>query len=345
MTASTVNFVSSAVPRSALEFTLVALWERLLGVSPVGVHDDFFKLGGDSISAMAVLALIARETGYPLPPGGLLQAPTIAQLAQLLTTEVDPENWSPMVPIQSKGSRPPLFCVHPGGGNVLCYLQLACQLGSDQPFYALQAPGVDGIRLPLGSVAAMAEEYVAAIRIVQPKGPYHVAGWSAGGVIAFEVAQQLLSAGESVAHLAILDSGMMYTIGIMKAVSPADQPGAIEMMGRPPAEQVEVFRARSAQAQLIPAEADDTLAMRIIELFEGNVRAVVDYRAQAYSGRVDLYQAAETLVPVRRLPVTEWQRVCCDLHVHTVPGNHLSMIHQPHVRGLAAALSAELAKC
>ena len=320
MAASTDNYASSHSPRCALEFTLVAIWERLLGVSPIGIHDDFFKLGGDSISAMAVLALIARETGYPLPAGGLLQAPTIGRLAQLMTTEADPENWSPMVPIQTDGSRPPLFCIHPGGGNVLCYLQLAKHLGSDQPFYALQAPGVDGIRPPLDSVVAMAEEYVAAIRIVQPKGPYYVAGWSAGGVIAFEVAQQLLSAGESIAHLAILDSGMLYTMGILKAVSPADQPGAIEMMGRPAAEQVKAFRVRSGAAQLIPAEADDTQAMRIIELFEGNVHAVVDYRPQDYTGRVDLYQAAEILVPPRRLPVTEWQRVCRNLQVHTVPG-------------------------
>jgi len=328
-----------------LEFTLVGLWERLLKVNPIGIHDDFFKLGGDSISAMALLALVARETGYPLPAGGLLQAPTIAQLAQLLTTEVNPTNWSPLVPIQTEGSRPPLFCIHPGGGNVLCYLQLANCLGSDQPFYALQAPGVDGIRPPLATVVEMAKEYVAAIRIVQPQGPYYVAGWSAGGVIAFEVAQQLISAGESVAHLAIMDSGMLYTMGILKAVSPPDQPGAIEMMGRPAAEQVRVFRVRSGAAQLIPAEADDTQAMRIIELFEGNVHAVVDYRPQAYTGRVDLYQAAEALVPPRRLPVTEWQRVCSDLQVHIVPGNHLSMIHQPHIQGLAAALSAELAKC
>ncbi len=337
--------MNPSTPRCALEFTLVALWERLLKESPIGIHDDFFKLGGDSISAMALLALVARETGYPLPAGGLLQAPTIAQLAQLLTTEVDPASWSPMVPIQTAGNRTPLFCIHPGGGNVLCYLQLSKHLGSDQPFYALQAPGVDGIRLPLDSVVAMAEEYVEAIRIVQPQGPYCIAGWSAGGVIAFEVAQQLIAAGEEVAHLAIIDSGMLYTMGILKAVSPPNQPGAIEMMGRPPAEQVKVFRARSAAAQLIPAEADDTLAMRIIELFQGNVHAVVDYRPQPYVGRVDLYQAAETLVPPRRLPVTEWQRVCSDLQVHTVPGNHLSMIHQPHVQGLAAAISAGLAKC
>lgn len=339
MVTNTESSVQSTSPRDALELKLVRIWEQLLQVKSVGIHDNFFDLGGDSISAMALLARISQETNYPLPGGGLLQAPTIAELAATMSTEADPESWSPMVPIQRGGDETPLFCVHPGGGSVLCYLRLSQLLGKNQPFYALQAPGVDGIRTPLTSVDAMADEYVAAIRKVQPEGPYSIAGWSAGGVIAFEIAQKLASAGQEVSHLGIIDSGVLYTIGILRAVCPADQPGAFEIMGKSDAHQITEFRKRSAAAKLIPDEADDELAIQIMRLFEGNVQAIASYRAQPYSGRVDLYQAEEALVVKRRQPYSEWKGLCSDLHLHTVPGNHLTMIHEPHVNGLAGQLT------
>ncbi len=345
MVVSTAKTPNSSAPRNALELTLTQIWEPLLKVSPIGIHDDFFKLGGDSISAMALLALVAQETGYPLPAGGLLQAPTIAQLATILTNDVTPENWSPMVPIQREGDLRPLFCIHPGGGNVLCYLQLSRLLGKNQPFYALQAPGVDGVRRPLDTIEEMASEYMAAMRLVQPEGPYFIAGWSVGGVVAYEIAQQLRAAGQKVGHLGIIDSGVLYTMGILRAVTPVDQPGAFEVMGRTPAQQIKVFRVRSASAGLIPEQADEATAIRIMQLFQSNVEAVVRYRPQPYPDRVDLYQAEELLVPSRRQPFNEWSGICSDLCLHSVPGNHLTMIHEPFVQDLAATISNVLATC
>ncbi|MCA9131192.1 MAG: hypothetical protein KDB22_29110 [Planctomycetales bacterium] len=332
----------STYPRNALELSLARIWEQLLQVDRVGIHDNFFDLGGDSITAMSLLARIVAETGHPLPGGGLLQAPTIAQLAATIARGFDPASWSPMVPIQKRGTARPLFCVHPGGGSVLCYLGLSQCLGEDQPFYALQAPGVDGILEPLTSVVEMAETYVAAIREVQPHGPYNIAGWSAGGVIAYEIAQQLLAAGEQVSHLGIIDSGVLYTLGILRAVSPDDQPGAFEMMGKCPADQIKVFRKRSARAKLIPDEADDEMAIQIMQLFQSNVQAIVSYRPEPFLGRVDIYQAEEALVRPKRQPFAEWQEFCTDIRLHSVPGNHLTMIHAPHVSGLATAMKEAL---
>jgi thioesterase domain-containing protein/aryl carrier-like protein len=334
---------TSVAPRSAIELKLTQIWERLLKVSPIGIHDDFFKLGGDSISAMALLALVAQETGYPLPAGGLLQAPTIAQLATLLTVGADATTWSSLVPIQTEGKKPPLFCIHPGGGNVLCYLKLSKFLGNDQPFYGLQAPGVDGIRQPLETIEEMAREYVTAMRTVQPAGPYQIAGWSAGGVIVYEMAQQLTAANEVVSHVGIIDSGVLYTMGVLKAMSPEDRPGVFEMMGRTPSQKIKEFRIRSAAAKLIPDEADEDSAIKIMELFQSNVNAVCNYRLQPYGGRVDIYQASESLVPTRRQPFAEWSQVCSDVCLHDVPGNHLTMIHEPHVKQLATSLSSTLA--
>jgi thioesterase domain-containing protein len=290
---------------------------------------------------MSMLALVAQETGCPLPAGGVFQAPTIAQMVVLLSAAADPSQWSPLVPIQPRGSRPPLFCVHPGGGNVLCYLRLSNALGDDQPFYGLQAPGVDGIREPLYTVDAMASEYYAAIQRFQPHGPYSIIGWSAGGVIAYDLAQKILAAGEQVAFLGVIDSGVLYTLGILKAMSPGDGPGVFELMGRTASENIAEFRRRTSSAKLIPDEANDEMAIRIMKLFECNVRAVCYYRPQPYPGILDLFQAAEPLVSSRRQPYSEWSELS-ETRLHSVPGNHLTVIHEPNVQQLAQELKRSM---
>lgn len=325
-------------PRDALELKLVGIWEDLLGRHPIGVNEDFFNLGGDSVLAMSLLARVSQETGYLLPAGGIFSAPTVERLAASLRAGSAPDLWSPLVPMQTAGVRPPFFCVHPGGGNVLCYLQLSRHLGSDQPFYGLQAPGVDGIREPLTSVEEMAEEYVAAIREVRPEGPYSLGGWSVGGVVAYEMAQQLRTAGEDIASLVVIDSGVLYAIAIVTALFPKGQPGVLDLLRQPSAEQLAGFRIRSAAAKLVPDEADDELAGQIFQLFAANMRAVLNYRPKPYDGRIDLLQADRRIVRERFQPYGEWSGLCGDVCLQVVPGDHLTMIHEPHVVELADRL-------
>jgi thioesterase domain-containing protein/aryl carrier-like protein len=324
-------------PHDSLEFQLRAIWEDLLERQPIGVHEDFFQLGGDSVLAMSLLARI-QETGYTLPAGGIFQAPTIAKLAQTLRNESGPDSWSALVPIQPEGTKIPFFCVHPGGGNVLCYLQLARLLGRDQPFYGLQAPGVDGIRLPLTTIAEMSEEYIAAIRQVCPRGPYALGGWSVGGVVAYEMARRLVEQGADVPLVAILDSGVLYALALLTALFPQGEMRLTDMLRQTSHEQLAEFRRRTARAQLIPEEANDEVAARIYRLFAGNMRAILDYSPGPYPGRIDLFQAAESLVKERFSPSREWRSRCGHLEVHRVPGDHLSMVHEPHVSVLASSL-------
>lgn len=324
-------------PRDALELQLTRIWEELLDRRPIGIHDDFFKIGGDSVLAMALLAQIVQETGYILPAGGIFSATTIAKLAAALREGSTSQDWSPLVPIQPEGSKPPFFCVHPGGGNVLCYLQLSRHLGADQPFFGLQAPGVDGIREPLETIEEMAEQYVGAIRQAQARGPYALGGWSVGGVVVYEMAQRLHAAGEEVQVLAIFDSGVLYACAILTALFSNGQ-GALDLLRQPSAEQIADFRLRSAPARLVPDNADEKLAGRIFRLFVGNMRAVFNYRPRPYQGRIDLFMASEPIVRQRFAPDREWQRLCDQVAVHSVPGNHLTMIHEPHVAALAASL-------
>jgi thioesterase domain-containing protein len=328
--------------RDSLELQLVQIWEELLGQRPIGVDQDFFKIGGDSVLAMSLLARIVQETGHTLPANGIFGASTIEKLAAALRAGIDPADWSPLVAIQPEGSTIPFFCVHPGGGNVLCYLRLSQRLGPDQRFFGLQAPGVDGIRQPLTTIEEMAEQYLAAIRKAFPHGPYAMGGWSVGGVVVFEMAQRLLADGEEVCLLAILDSGVLYSCALMTSLFAKGGLGVLDLLRQPSAEQLAGFRLRSAAARLIPDDADDKLATRIFHLFVGNMRAVVNYRPEHYPGRIDLFEASEPIVPQRFSPRREWSRLCDQLRVHDVPGSHLTMVHEPHVARLADLLRSHL---
>jgi thioesterase domain-containing protein/acyl carrier protein len=185
---------------------LIRIWEGLLGLEAVGVDQDYFDLGGDSSLAVHMFAEIEKQFGVKLPLATLYDAPTIQDLASILRGDVSVGGWSPLVAIQPAGSRPPLFCFHGAGGNVLNYRDLSRHLGPDQPFYGLQCQGLDGSCEPLAKVEDMASLYIAEIRRVQPHGPYFLAGYCGGGTIAYEAAQQLHEAGEEIALLALFDT-------------------------------------------------------------------------------------------------------------------------------------------
>ena len=185
---------------------LTLIWQRLLGIGSIGLDQNYFDLGGDSILAVQLFAAIEQVFNVKLPVAALFEAPTIEELARILRRKTPIANWSPLVAIQPAGSRPPFFCMHGAGGNVLIYRDLSQNLGSDQPFYGLQSQGLDGSCPPLTTVEDMAALYVREIRRVRPHGPYCLGGYCGGGTIAYEVAQQLRREGEQVALLALFDT-------------------------------------------------------------------------------------------------------------------------------------------
>ena len=193
-------------PANSTERKLQEIWESLLGVSPIGLNQNYFELGGTSILAVRLFSKIASEFGRKLPLSILFEAQTIARLARVLREDGHSAGWSPLVAVQPKGSRPPFFCVHAAGGNVLVYRELSEHLGADQPFYGLQAQGLDGERPILETIEDMATLYVNEVRSFQPHGPYFLGGYCMGGTVAFEMAQQLRSQGEEVALLALFDT-------------------------------------------------------------------------------------------------------------------------------------------
>jgi amino acid adenylation domain-containing protein len=195
----------SLAPRDNLELQLTKIWERVLGIKPISIKDNFFDLGGHSLLAVRLFSQIEQVFKIKLPLATLFQAPTIEQLASLLKDEGLSASWSSLVNIQPNGSKPPFFCVHAVGGNVLSYRLLAQALGSDQPFYGLQVQGLDGKQQPYTCVEDIAAHYIQEIQLIQPEGPYFLGGHSFGGFVAFEMAQQLNQQGQKVAFLVLFD--------------------------------------------------------------------------------------------------------------------------------------------
>jgi pimeloyl-ACP methyl ester carboxylesterase len=193
-------------PRNLLELELIRLWRRLFQREDIGRQDNFFELGGHSLLAARLATEIDKLLGRKLPIAALFQSPTVESLSCRLTGENWAPPWSSLVPLQPAGSQPPLFFVHGAGGHVYGFLELAKLLPSDQPSYGMQAVGLDGNSVRHVTLEDMAAHYVKEILSFQRDGPFYLAGYSMGGLVAFEMARQLHRLGERVALLALLDS-------------------------------------------------------------------------------------------------------------------------------------------
>ncbi|WP_188316904.1 non-ribosomal peptide synthetase [Solihabitans fulvus] len=196
-----------APPTTDAQRRLVVLWEDVLGVRPIGIHDGFFELGGHSLLALRLVMLIRKEFGRKFPVADLLANDTVAKLAEALARlEKAPGDAARMLPIRSAGEREPLSLIHPVGGGVFCYLPLVAELTAEHPVYGVISEGLVSGTVLNATVEDIAASYLTLLVDKQPTGPYHVGGWSFGAVLAFEVASQLVRRGEEVALLCMIDA-------------------------------------------------------------------------------------------------------------------------------------------
>jgi len=350
------------VPRNPVELQLTQMWEQLLGIEPISVTDNFFELGGDSLLALRLFTQIEQEFGQKLSLATLLEAPTVEHLTRILNQAGESDSWSSLVPIQAGGSKSPFFCVHGQGANVLIFKDLARHLGSEQPFYGLQARGLDGKQAPLSRIEDMAAYYLQEVRTVQPQGPYFLAGYSSGGLIAFEMAQQLHRQGEKVAFLAIFDT---FVPGCFKPVSFPEYwarqwRNFFRFGPKHPAKMMKkslerkfnhtTLRLYQSLGILLPSGLQRT------NLYKSLLEAVLNYVPQVYPGQLTLFRASDAPgqgwyyypagMPTpddwyTRDPEHGWGKLAGGgLETHDVPGNHGGMLKEPQVGSLAEKLQA-----
>lgn len=193
-------------PRDDYEERLAKIWETVLGINPIGVQDNFFDVGGDSLQSVSLMLLIETVFGKNLPLSTLLTEPTIEQLAAVLKQSKQSDIHHSVVLLRQGGAKPPIFLIHDGEGETLLYRNLALQLNADHPVYGIQPYSQDGFPILHTRIEEMVAYYTEQIQRVQPAGPYFLGGLCIGGFIAFEVARQLQNQGHVVAMIALIDT-------------------------------------------------------------------------------------------------------------------------------------------
>jgi amino acid adenylation domain-containing protein len=316
-----------APPRDEIEAQLVRIWEDELGIRPIGVRDTFFELGGDSLTAVGVFVRIEREFRRGLPPTSLLERPTIEQLAELLRDPQFGRQTACLVKLQESGSGPPLICLPGLSGNLWECRRLAKRLGPDISLYGLQPAGLDGERAPHESIGEIAEHYLGELRVAQPTGPYYLAGYSFGGVVAYEMAQRLLATGETVALLALLDSpagGFSWPTRLLQRL---------------------VFAAKVRLRSIANAGQSDHDPLEPIawtRVSDVHRRALDRYVMKSYPGRLQIFRSMiRPAWPNRALRNhnRSWLKLAQQGgDVHLVPGSHFEMFRDGNIEVVAEKL-------
>lgn len=350
----------SHVPaRSNLERQLTLVWERILNIHPIGIRDDFFELGGHSLMAVELFDHIEKTLGQNFPLATLFQARTIEQLAHILDHKDGEPSWSSLVPIQPNGSKPPLFCIHAIGGNILSLYDLARHLGPDQPCYGLQSQGLDGKRVPPANIEDTAAHYLEEIRTLQPEGPYFLCGQSAGGVIAFEIAQQLNAQGQKVALLSLIDSfrpghfeqlkdsisfsdKITYYLNEIYKSGPNPLFTQIKQGARDRQRKLKRKIIRTVNKFYLGAERPLPHKYRYTFVQDNIKRSINNYAAQPFTGPMVLFRPSNYIVGYidnDRDPDRGWAGVAAGgLEIFEIPGNH-NLEQEPSVGMLAEKLT------
>ena len=350
-------------PRNEVEKQLTSIWQQVLNLPQVGIHDNFFELGGTSLLAVRLFSNIEQTFGKKLPLASLFSSATVEALAKTISPEKlafanqDWDKsiiWSSLVEIQPKGSQPPLFCIHPLGGETLCYRDLALHLGSEQPVYAVQPQGLDGKQPFLTRIEDMASLYIQVIQTIQPNGPYFLLGWSFGGFVIYEMAQQLHRRGEEVGLVLMIDSlrpgfyerspfcqRFLLHLNYILLRGPAyiwQKAVSLSKHGKHHLQQKYKHYLNAAQHVLHVTKhlsEDD----HHLKLMDTNLQALEKYTYQVYPGEITLLRIEDEnrseAVGEKYDPQFGWGDLVEKLDIHSIPGSHASLMEEPHAQVVA----------
>ena len=349
-------------PRDELELQLTKIWEQILGIGPIGVRDNFFELGGHSILAVKLFWQIEKTFSKNLPLAILFQSGTVEALAKIISEEeiaatnktlvntLDKSKSSclSLVEIQPNGSKPPFYCIHGLGGEVLGFRELALHLGSDQPFYGVQPQGLDGKQPFHTRVEDMATHYIQEIKTIQPNGPYFLGGYSFGGVVAFEMAKQLQEQGEQVGILVLFDScrlGYSWRAPFIKRLylhlNNIVQQGPAYLWKK--TVRWSYWRKQHFQntynrylEEVVNLPETD----KYLKSIDANIQAGREYIFSPYLGRAVLLRTEDKnrdeAIGTKYDPQFGWGDIVAQgLDIHYIPGSHLDLLNEPNVQVLA----------
>ncbi|WP_369381993.1 type I polyketide synthase [Streptomyces sp. cg36] len=350
-----------AAPRTERERSVAAYWEEALGIEGIGIHDNYFDLGGDSMRAVLLAGRMRTDAVLDVPAAAFLSAPTIAGLVSLAGRggAAGQDAFAPLLPLRADGDQRPLFCVHPGAGIAWRYTGLLPHLGARQPVYGIQAHGLDGTREPAADAKEMVDSYVAHLREVQPEGPYRLLGWSYGGFVAHAMATTLQRQGEEVELLAMLDAPVTED-------APADpraterqvasllvRVAGLEMPEGGATDVDEVIRRlgeeEGAERGPSPVTRDEALA--IARVMRNNLTIAREFAPEVFGGDA-LFFSATTDAPVPAdsgdlslVPgkADSWRPYVGGVFTeHAVDCGHYDMTEPEHIARIGAVLAAAL---
>ena len=328
---------SGREPRTAVEEILCGLFAEVLGLDQVSAEDSFFDLGGDSLLAMRLIARVRELLDVDVKVRALFSAPTPAGVAAFLDAHSDTGDFEVLLPLRQGGNRPPLFCVHPAEGLSWRYAGLANHLPPDCPLYGLQARGLAGKESLPQTIEEMADDYLTKIRTIQPAGPYHLLGWSFGGLVVHAIATLLQAQGERVGLLAILDGYPMVKTARKKptggqADGADQQKGGGDVAGLPPDEGDQ------------PGVADDVVsAIRAVAVNNGKLTR--NFRPGRFHGDLLLFVAAvgrPEMMPAAEAPDAWKPYIEGRIESYEIDAEHRTMTQQEALSEIGPVIDRKL---
>jgi amino acid adenylation domain-containing protein len=341
-------------PRTDNEKLVAKIWQQNMGIEQISIFDNFFELGGRSLVAVKIMAAIEQETGKRLPLATLFEHATIEKLAARLEGDAA-IGWESLVPIKPEGSKMPLYIVHGAGLNVLLFNALAMNMDAEQPVYGLQARGLNGIDEPLDVMEEIAANYIAEIVAKNPEGPYALAGYSLGGIIAYEMANQLIAAGKEVKMVAMFDTyAERSNVNDSKAKKIVDKTTlrakqfahSFVLLAEDPKRTIE-YKGLMLKRQLIkyywkifkPNEKREGFFAYDNEIDEASEKALRNYILKPLNITLDLFRAKKRTFYMEDFEFLGWKPFALKgVNVHEIPGEHNTIFAPPNDKEFAEVL-------
>ncbi|MEV8319576.1 amino acid adenylation domain-containing protein [Streptomyces sp. NPDC059900] len=337
--------------RDGVEFELLDLWGSVLDQQGIGVDDDFFELGGDSFLAVRLVSVLRAHFGVEVSVAELFRSPTVAELARVVRDGGAEEPVGPLVRLQAGDGTAPLYLFPPLAGTVVRYAPLARALGRHRTVYGLQSPGLLPGEEACGSLTEMAEVYIEQMRKVHPGGPWHLGGYSMGGVIALEAARLLRASGEEVGLVGLLDTNPRmdldpqedYALRILVTMGLRLDLDLEELRRLEPARRIRTLLEEGIAAGSLPTGYDEDRLQRMLDAYRHNGEALQRHTLRPYDGDVVLFRATDRAADTRpEAPDLGWARQCRHLTIRDTPGTHFTMLDSGNLEVLCSLIDGEL---